>query len=355
VDTLRRSASSLLFLCAACGGCALAFGFAAADSRVEAILANPTVTGLLVIQTVRGGQAEARGIKPGDIIVRYAGESVSTLEQLLARIADHAKERRVTIQIVRDGKMRHVTVPSGPLGVRTARLAKGKPKWRRVPSSPYSPDLSGLSGETWMSFMLEGEHCGFERRIWNRTKGGFECGIRVAFAGHGFDDRYELTGRTGAKGPMSFESMRFVGGQKTITVELTRSGRQISGTRNGKRESIPVPTDVVPSYMVADMARTLPLRIHTRVNFHVLEESDLRIQPGHELICLKQERLNLNGREVSAWLFEDRQYNEPGNQYWIDGSRRLVKARWLANAMSVRSDKKTALSGIAPNVARFAR
>lgn len=352
---LRAVVASFVLLGAACA--LLSSDAALAESELEKILANPPASGLLIIGFVRNAPASAKGLRRGDLLQKYAGVPLTSVDQLKKVIAQNEKAKERSVEFVRSDKATRLNVEPGPLGVRTARVEKGKWKWRRAAAMTYDPDLSGLSGETWMAYLLSGKHAGFERRALAAAGNGLEANYRVAFSGEGFDDRFRVTVKLVKGVPLHFLSLRYTRetDRGVSVVEAKREGGRLVGTRRGKSESIAASSDTVPSYCVADLAATLPLRIGFIVGFTVFEEDEFGLQPGHELVCITKEQVPVGGKAVEAWVFEDRQYGEPGNRYWIDGKRKLVKAAWESNAASLASTKEAALQGLPAKLVAFSK
>jgi serine protease Do len=59
--------------------------------------------GLLIMKLVQGGPLAAAGIQTGDIITKFAGEKVSKVAELRAKIAEHKVGDKVEITILRNG------------------------------------------------------------------------------------------------------------------------------------------------------------------------------------------------------------------------------------------------------------
>ncbi len=66
--------------------------------------------GVLVAEVAEGSPAAKAGIRPGDVILKLDGEAVGSTGRLRNRIALRGAERRVTLQVWREGKTRDVEV-----------------------------------------------------------------------------------------------------------------------------------------------------------------------------------------------------------------------------------------------------
>ncbi|UNO42506.1 trypsin-like peptidase domain-containing protein [Streptomyces sp. MST-110588] len=71
--------------------------------------------GVAVASVTRGGPADKAGIRPGDVIVKFGGAQVATIEDLTAALAAHEPGDTVEVTVARDGAERTVRVPLGKL------------------------------------------------------------------------------------------------------------------------------------------------------------------------------------------------------------------------------------------------
>jgi len=72
-------------------------------------------SGALVASIAKGGPAEAAGIKPGDVIVSFAGKVVRSVRALPRIVAQTAHGSAVPVEIARDGKRQTLSVVVGRL------------------------------------------------------------------------------------------------------------------------------------------------------------------------------------------------------------------------------------------------
>ena len=79
-------------------------------SDMAASLGLKDVGGVIVSSVADGSAAERAGIKQGDVIQSFNGESVKDLNSLRNRVADTQPGSAATVSIVRDGSKRDVTV-----------------------------------------------------------------------------------------------------------------------------------------------------------------------------------------------------------------------------------------------------
>ncbi len=331
-------------------------GPAFAEDRLHALLANPPASGLIVVQTVRDSPAAKRGVREGDILQTYAGTRLTTIQQLLKLIDEHERSQQtVALGFFRNGKAQTQQIDAGVMGVRTARVEAGRAKWKPSKPQPYQPDLSGLNGEAWMSYQLAGRRAGFEWVRFRPTAEGVTSEYKLAFLQGDYEERFHVVIETEKAGPGRFRTLRYVSGAKqNQVVEARRQSGRFTGTRRGKPEALSATAAVVPSYAIGALATTLPLREGFLTAFAVFEEANFRLQPGHELVCARRERLDVLGQSVETYVFEDRHYGEPGFRYWVDAKRRLVRTTWGSHT-SVLTQKDTVLRTLPSRLADFAK
>ncbi|BBL73908.1 tetratricopeptide repeat protein [Methylomagnum ishizawai] len=88
-------------------------GYGAAEwATMQASLEGARVVGI-----VPGSQAERLGVQPGDAIIRYAGQKITSNARLV-ELVGQAKDPAIPLTLVRDGKPIDLSAQPGKLGVR---------------------------------------------------------------------------------------------------------------------------------------------------------------------------------------------------------------------------------------------
>jgi CHAT domain-containing protein len=77
---------------------------------------TPPVTGFVMARIVPNGNADLNGIRPGDVLLAYAGTTLKTHADLKT-VADDRAPKRVPVRYWREGVTRVVEVAAGPLGI----------------------------------------------------------------------------------------------------------------------------------------------------------------------------------------------------------------------------------------------
>jgi hypothetical protein len=88
------------------------------DAAKAAIsMRNPPATGFMVTGTVPKSQAEAAGIKAGDILVSYNGRETKNLDALRSAAAAAGSEKEVPVTVIRGGQEVTLYLRPGQMGV----------------------------------------------------------------------------------------------------------------------------------------------------------------------------------------------------------------------------------------------
>jgi serine protease Do len=92
--------------------------------------------GAEVVYVEEGSPADSAGIKRGDVILRYNGENVLGTQQLIRLVRETPPERKVKLQLWRDGKEQTVVAT---IGVLPSRIAA-------IPANPTNLTIPELHG-----------------------------------------------------------------------------------------------------------------------------------------------------------------------------------------------------------------
>ncbi len=71
--------------------------------------------GVLISEVTEDGPAQKAGLQRGDVILQYGGKDVASISEFRNMVAREKPGNRVTLQILRDGKEKNVTVEIGEL------------------------------------------------------------------------------------------------------------------------------------------------------------------------------------------------------------------------------------------------
>lgn len=82
--------------------------------------------GVLIDVVTPGSAAATAELKAGDVLLRYAGTELNSLDDLTKAIQAHAKDREVTLTIWRNGESKAKLAPPGQLGIVVARESAPK-------------------------------------------------------------------------------------------------------------------------------------------------------------------------------------------------------------------------------------
>lgn len=99
-----------------------------AAAKISLIARDPPATGCLVTATSPDGNAEAAGIRAGDVIVSYNGHAVPSSEELVKEreAVTASGAETVPVVVMRDGREQTMQVKTGRLGLPNLRPVKKK-------------------------------------------------------------------------------------------------------------------------------------------------------------------------------------------------------------------------------------
>jgi S1-C subfamily serine protease len=67
--------------------------------------------GVVVYRVAKGGGAEKKGVRPGDVVLRFNGEPISSVREFNRLVVDSRPGSFVRLELVRDGSARSVELP----------------------------------------------------------------------------------------------------------------------------------------------------------------------------------------------------------------------------------------------------
>jgi len=92
------------------------------DADYERYLsANGRSTSVTVSSVIDSSPAQSAGLQPGDEIVRYDGERVFSMTDLVQQTVDGAAGQNIVVDIMRDGNPMQIVMPRGPVGISGGR------------------------------------------------------------------------------------------------------------------------------------------------------------------------------------------------------------------------------------------
>ncbi len=341
-----------------------------AGNAVEQALLAPPATGLLVTFVSDGSQAQAKGIRPGDVIVSYAGKAVATVEALAqakakaqAEAKDEAAEIPCTLQ--RGAKQIKVAFAAGPLGVTLAPVEKGKPAKPLPQATIKTLDLSNLAQkprEVWYRFTLDGKtQLGYEHGVLKREKGvltlrhevGFDGGKQWGTNHQAVDLRVRVT--EGGLTPLSTRYENLLNGWVGKGARSEVKGEApawavtwppIEGKPQTRRVALPQDLPIIPSYLVSAVVEHLPREKGACLHYRPLNEGMGTVGLASALFVAAEEEIEHEGKRVPTWRVELRELGgATTSTWWIDGAGRTLRIDY-GGARALRSTKAAVLAGL---------
>ncbi|OQW90402.1 MAG: hypothetical protein BWK79_19985, partial [Beggiatoa sp. IS2] len=88
--------------------------------------------GVLIVGVLPDSQAAEKGLRPGDIVIAYAGEAMNSTDQLIEAVQAKASESRVVVQFIRGEKVEEIELKSGEMGVQLKDIPKLPKFWKQL-------------------------------------------------------------------------------------------------------------------------------------------------------------------------------------------------------------------------------
>jgi PDZ domain len=324
-------------------------------ARLASLLMRPPATGLLLTHVAPGELAFRQGLRPGDVICRYAGAAVKSLEDL-RRLAAQPEPRQREVVARRDLRSVKTVVTSGPLGLNGVAVTRGKPFWRPLSTAPFVADARALTGEgeAWYGFEQNGRPIGFEWRRWRGSEEEVELCCIAGFAGDGGDESVRCVQKLRLGDRLTCVSTRFVarGAHPTELFASCTGGRWVVLV-NGKPIGRSAPEEALPSHAIATFAATLPFEVGRAYDVVRVDELDFQPSYGCQIVCLGPEMISGGGGHEKAWRFELMEYGVRQMAFWLNPARQLVRAEY-AGLVSTLTTREGALAGLPPSLSALA-
>ncbi|MFO7178038.1 MAG: DegQ family serine endoprotease [Pseudomonadota bacterium] len=138
----------------------LGVGIQEVDSDLAAALKLPVKSGIVLSDVQPGSPAARAGLRRGDVIVKLDGKPVTSLGQFRNSIAIAGANRKVTLDIYRDGKPQSVSVQLGEMPNEPLVGSGAKPSTPSGPSPLDGISLAPLTPEHRRAFRVPGDVTG---------------------------------------------------------------------------------------------------------------------------------------------------------------------------------------------------
>src|SRR5256885_13790318 len=115
--------------------------------------------GVLVADVMKGGPAEAAGLKPGDVIIELNGAKIREVPELQRRVANVAPGQSVALRVVRDRAPQSLRVRMGemPTDEPVVATAGPRPPGFGLQVEALAPHSGGRLGPLFTHGLLRGD------------------------------------------------------------------------------------------------------------------------------------------------------------------------------------------------------
>jgi hypothetical protein len=291
--------------------------------------------------------ADKQGLKPGDVIYRYGGVAIASLEDLRrAAFQPGAREREIAAR--RGRQTVKTVVAAGPLGLGGVAVRRGELFWKRLPVAPYQPDFSSLEGdgEAWYRLTQDGKPYGFEWRRRRWVNGEMQLHVVTGLIAEEGEEsvRVMLRLRTGDRLTCSQATLRATG-PRSVEMDASCSSDRWVVMIDGKSLAPKAPGGALPSHAISVLAATLPFVAGRAYNVVRIDEYDFEPSYGCQLSCLGAEMGDAGNGGEPTWRFDLTEYGMHQMSFWLDAGRQLLRADY-GGLLAARVTREDALDGL---------
>ncbi|HYE17414.1 MAG TPA: PDZ domain-containing protein [Tepidisphaeraceae bacterium] len=349
---LSLSLASVLF--------SLAATLAHADP-LDDTAANPPATGALVIRVQPDGPAQQAGVRPGDVVTRYAGAPMTGMEDLTAAVTANAKAKgKLDLTYVRGaGQPVTVQLPPGKLGLGVVGVQQGKPLQLRPPATDAGFDLAAYKAaprDEWYAVHGGGAHVGFQHDRVEVKGDTVVVTTEYAIAGAGGPRHYlvTLTATTEPR-PKLIEARYVAPLDRASVCTLTPTGNgkllvKISEDGKTRERTLDLPADAMHENLALQLAAAMPMRAGACAHFR---STTLFGEPADPSAVSVGEpaQIDADGAKVTATPVTIFGLAKKGATAWVDpATRTVVKFDYPNGATATRTTRDKALAGINPKL-----
>ncbi len=324
-------------------------------ASIENALRSPPATGLLISSVAPGSQADAAGLRPGEVVVSYGGAPVP--DQAALDAAKKAAQSAESVAVVVAGPEgeRTVDLAPGPVGVGVIPVRKGEPVAPLPPATVRSFDFSALAQapvEDWYSVTFEGgAKVGFEHSRLSLSHGKLLLRREVAFDGGeqwGLNHRDVFVVADAAPAPEAFAT-RFLAplGQFAADGRRAEDGRWVI-TRDSEPVALDHPRDLprIPTYLVESLALFLPREPGACFHFRPLVESGGSLSLASALVAVGEEEVAMPGGPARLFRVEQRSLGGAHGGIWWIGREGRIERTDYGGPVVFRCAREEAMAGL---------
>jgi hypothetical protein len=317
-------------------------------ARIEPVLRQPPVSGLLVYGVDPKSQAHRGQVRVGDILTGYDGQQLTSTRDLAKLVLPVLREKRKTVALFhREGAEREVDLGPNAIGVRLIPVVEGSPRvlWR--PPTDYSPDLAPLEARmepaVRYAMLSRGDKVvGWSRSFLKRTPEGMVYRVQTRIQSElpsaakdaakvGIDTRSDVVISFAADRHLSPTAMQIRFNDKVI-LDIHREKSRFVGLRQGVPASDQAPADTVSSHLAPLVALTMPQEAGACLRCSYLDAGSISTAPFADIVCLGKQEFapavdpntgEARGQRMTAWRYEMSVFGEPVADFVVDGERNL--------------------------------
>lgn len=350
----------------------IAWGQEFSEDTIRSDKFTPEASGLVILAVAKNGQAEAKGMKPGDVIVSYDKNELKDPMALVALIEKLQQEKppetEILVNISRGGKMMDFKVTPGMLGLVSAPATKGTPVELRPADTGITLDYSKLAEkpiDDWYTFRFdENSKAGFEHVRMEKKDGKVEVTVKLAFDDPRWGKHYAIAKAitTATPRPKLLETKMELPLEDTVItgklIEPQGGGKakwETTKTKGKEKtvETIDAAADQLASYFATWFPGLVPPKDGSVLHYTFLDESTGKLGQPAAMVAVKMEKITLEGKEFPVYRYEQKSLGQTSATSWVDSTGRVLKHDFRG-ATSVQTTRESALKDIPPSLKEIA-
>ena len=193
------------------------------------------------------------------------------------------------------------------------------------------------SGERWEVVSYQNEAIGWTHQYWTRHGNDILVRIQARTGGEKLNEKRDVIATFVPNTYCSVRSIRLMS-QDRLILNLHNDQGVLKGERVGVPVSAALPQDAVSAYLVGLVAASMPRQAGACLRCSYLESASTVAAPFADVYCHGPETVDIGGKGVSAFRFEQAVFGETAVQFWVAENGELLQTQYGLELKSTISD-----------------
>jgi len=335
-----------------------------AYENVLSALRRPPADGVMLVSVELPTEITECGLRPGDVIMRADGKSISTQADLAAQFA---KNDALNLLIARGQTNLTLRVPNSVLSLEMISVTAGMPAplnppatprkdfdlmWNQVPTIEPQPGQAVGHDMWFLVFDSNQDACGaLHLTINGGTDGSLDWDFAAPAGGPLLPQAWHIEFQTGDNhSTLPFEFSDAVWSSGPGQIILAQDGRQLYAKTNDQTaaESFETLPGAIPTPALCVLAAALPHKPGIVLPVAEITPQNLATQPGCVLATHGEDKISIGGVVRMAWKVELLRYDIPAYSFWFGSDGSLIMMDLGDGVSAIQVSGQAAVNGIFP-------